>query len=1661
MFHPKSLPLPQLLMLLAFTFQTFYPTMAWALADGPDQPDFAAYEDFDAPDMVNLATGDFTYNIPLLNVPSPEGGFQIPLSYHAGIELNEEATWVGLGWSLNPGAINRKVSCYPDDYNGQVASTQLNNPGTSGYFFSSFDGINQRYYDSNRGWGGAGSFSFFNWDQTGSIGISAFGLKIKDGKATFNALELAQQTAKMALNVATNSQLGRLGINTNSALFQSANMGGALFARAASGTAPTDRMGLWSFQYGSYSTNFLGTSTSYTWKYFLNYNGDDSNYGTLYLGDMPYQESANPLSINSTSMKVCNNSSSTAPNDGISNTVRYYSGNNVNPSSDMWIDGSGDYANDYHPTHLAYDNYAVLGKGIGGLIKPYREDFGSLSNPVLSSSNHFCYVGPRFLPRSDYKVQFKYEGDFSNSYTHHNPSSDLNKKPFPFTVDDTQNSNTEHAPVVTAVDPEAYVNYPACTNCVPTLSAYNPYYSSAARTEGNRNGRYQNRLARRRHIDWFTNSEITNGFAASKGFLNTHQGYDRTTNAQTGRNVPSAGIGGFSITNENGLTFHYALPVYNKQEAFLAKDGNTTRKKTDNNWYATTWLLTGITGPDFVDRGTIGIIDPNDWGYWVKLDYGQFATDYFWRSPYWGFNDRGSCKIGKKETYYLNTISTRSHTAMFIKSLRSDGKSYYESDGLYNTVSYAVEGPGNSHKPSSSLKLDDIYVLANEDYKDLTQSAASGGLGLNQAGSAAYDSELKNSDSYNTVWDSHDLTSTTLQQFLTDRQLQRIHFNYDYRLCNKTYNSFDFDASGNAPIYDAATAPASTQNLKGKLSLISLEMHGRNDQSNLPDYIFTYGRAATYGLPEGDNPDYDPDKYDGYGMYKQGGGNCAVPSIHTSEKKADQWCLTEVLTPLGSKVTVEYERDSYSEINGLPVKSNSPARLSKLTDVGTGSIPFVRDYVSVCADNFGTNANLADYFNIGDEIGFWNGSAYAFNAKITGFGNGKIYLDNTSWNGGVSDAIAEARVFTEKKYGGGLRVKNISISEDDGSTYTTSYLYTKNGSGSGVTSGVASYEPISDRATNHADFDFYKQYDHPFSTILYSDVSVITGRPGDAVYKENQRSSYHFVTPKQTMISTSKDMVKADGYCHTQTLTNFSQIPWYSGWGTFNTIVNTAGIGNLDTVKYYNEFGHLQSKTVFEYTDNAYSMDYPDNLGSYTECTLLWEVINCNILSTTSPCNGKKLKIMQSYKLRRPSILKSVTTYEDRLISKKEILNYDYISGEALSTRSTYGGIEVYEDEYIPAYVKYPSLGSKIFDPANKNVLKPRAASYAYVRRSYNTRNLLGTSVTTWANDHKYRAFSGSAYVSQALPVNSAPYQSVWLPKQEFTWKSIVEENGTIKSGATDPEKFVDFNWSSNNQDPHWKKTSEINLYDHFSNALEVSDISNTSASSKYNYGHSYLGGSCANAKYVAWCFSGAEDKSPDPGYFYGEVGGASTQFLSTTYAHTGNYCSAVPQGQTGFRFQVQTSDLPVSPAYRASVWIHKSSLSSARLYCKYTNGNYVAYTTSATNPSAIEQAGDWYQFKLDVDVTNLIANTTLEFGVENIGGNVVFSDDFRTHPINSPITTSVYDAKTGLVMATLNGDNYASKFEYDASGRVTTVYKETKSGFVRTMKKTYHYARQ
>ena len=87
------------------------------------------------------ADGGVGFSIPVGTVSGRNGfDFPINLNYGAGIKLNQEASWVGLGFSLGFGAVSRSPIGVPDDYLRGWLNGGQDDFGDQDYYSISFPG---------------------------------------------------------------------------------------------------------------------------------------------------------------------------------------------------------------------------------------------------------------------------------------------------------------------------------------------------------------------------------------------------------------------------------------------------------------------------------------------------------------------------------------------------------------------------------------------------------------------------------------------------------------------------------------------------------------------------------------------------------------------------------------------------------------------------------------------------------------------------------------------------------------------------------------------------------------------------------------------------------------------------------------------------------------------------------------------------------------------------------------------------------------------------------------------------------------------------------------------------------------------------------------------------------------------------------------------------------------------------------------------------------------------------------------------------------------------------------------------------------------------------------------------------------------------------------
>lgn len=852
---------------LLFTFATniFAPTVSWALTSGPTAPEATSFEPVDTTDMISLSTGDLVYNIPLLEVPGPGGGYPLALSYHAGIMPNEESSWVGLGWSLSPGAITRNVNGFADDHKNVNNSTRYFWEGgeTETYKVgvtvglagtpASFSAGLAFSQDTYRGFGVGGYMGVGSaiggegspFGVKGTIGVSPYGdhyatagLEASSGQTTGGAIDLS-----IGMSVSTNFEtvattnyasmdVGPLGVTMRSGsqgVTTNVSVAGVSFVQNSN-----------SGRVSSYSDGFsfpipiipgkLSLSFGYEYeRYWIDELDNVTTNGALYYQPFFY----NP------GIKFFDN----VAYDSYSLFDHELPGGIIdNPDPEKVLGGS----------FPSYDNYAVHAQGLAGQMRPYQfhRHLKSRNKHNKNAEGEKVYeMVQYYLGNNPMEPSFRFINDFSNRFEY-----------------------TDFGTIRHLANDATPFEYNFGGTVIKGESGSEPYNNNV--------------LPGSRHIEWLTNSDIlnrTDKFVQSKFVETRSTGFARADKSD-------ALIGGFVITNESGIKYHFALPAYSYKEYFYSE--NNTKGQTYNEYkkpepYAYTWYLTAITGPDYVDRNGNGRLDDLDWGYWVEFEYGKWTEVYHWRNPAEGMrsdvdSDFENFSEGRKELYYLDAIRTKTHTALFFKDIRNDAKSaleflpnigndkelvadaakaggftprearcdcikmHFELDDL-DVITYADNGYINYKPlPTSTLKLSSIVLIDNKSLNQISL-AKTGGASFEQRQTYTWTVESNDYPSdreqcnFSPITIDHHLYRNVydIEDFRSDLQtnaLRVIEFGTDYSLLPETSNSFDFFLIDDT----SPSVDDSYYTRTGKLTLNEIKFFGKQKADLMPSLKFNY-----------------------------------------------------------------------------------------------------------------------------------------------------------------------------------------------------------------------------------------------------------------------------------------------------------------------------------------------------------------------------------------------------------------------------------------------------------------------------------------------------------------------------------------------------------------------------------------------------------------------------------------------------------------------------------------------------------------------------------------------------------------------------------------------------------------------------------------------------
>ncbi len=1722
-----------ILTLLIIITQTFSPTISYALTSGPTSPEATSFEPIDTTDMVNTLTGDFTYNMPLLEVPGPEGGYPLSLSYHAGIQPNEEASWVGLGWTLNPGAISRNVNGYPDDFN------DINQ-----FVRSYWSGGSTKTVGVDVGIGfGPASVSFglsFSQDTYKGFGVGmSAGLGISVSGSPFNI------GVSVGVSPYGDSYAGlNIGVSTGSASGQGIGLGAGIGISTNFESVSANGGAGISYTAGNTSFSLLGASISSSGgKASMSIGGGASSINNANQGKIQTESSGWSFSIPLPGISIGVSSNytrywsdetegvyvsgslyapATAPN--LDNHA-YDTYHTLDPSSldPVFLLG----APDPDPDRVSggvfpnFDDYSVTAQGLSGTMRPYAYQAVLYSQNVINNNDHSDDIVTRPTSANRQNANgyaFRFDNDFSNSYrqAHTKPS-------------------------------DSYFNFDS------------PQYGDNDGDFGYDNSK--NELIGSKSIKYFTVEQIISQYAKSQGFSSYAGEMDLSIDK-------AKKIGGFMITNASGVTYHYALPAYSFNEIVYTEKidrsgGLKFNKLSKPSKYAYTWYLTAITGPDYVDRNNDGMVNANDWGYWVKFDYGKWSSYYNWRNPSEGFNkdidsDFQSYSSGNKDVYYLNTVRTRSHVAIFEKSDRADSKS------ITTDSFWANSGiPTDNGSTVSTLKLSKVYLLKAEDYDAINNSGNNPDfpeLSFDPITAKSrvpdWNVELRSDfllfstlmQSKANVIDSKDIVE--VYDAIKEKSIRSIRFNYDYSLCYGVPNSYD--TNGNR--YYPNNANTLNYQRLGKLTLLSVENLGKNDSRIAPPTEFEYDldptlaqnndnitiadsggiRRIQVNAPEkfdsGDilkfhlgnseyfcvllkksanifdvkyigqapiqtasgiinavktkNPPYNKDAVDAWGLYKSDyTGASSIDNLNrlttsVSNKSTDVWSLRKIKTQLGADINIDYEGDDY---NSSVMNRNKSFIISNLTNLGNNNFSF---------DINSPGIDISEFAAIGDKIDILllrkftfpgNSTFYSFNnvknpvtdrPVIVAMGSNRITIkvspqfnNQITDNGSGNNAILTGNVIirdNDHNFGGGIRVKEISIGSSDGYIKKTHYNYKIPvfASSQSMSSGVTSYEPTIFDVTNAASvisgvqpndaIDAVRQYKSLLHRDIYYLLSLARSLPAPGVMYEYVQVTDETIDPdgRHTEIpgSTSYQYEVFNSGMLGRKEYNLERP---NGGKIVNMAIKdyTSRIGNLKRVITYDNAGNKLTEIINHYlhdplVDKSFETQvsqYDLLLAGYHNQGVIQERYGDSRFIKTSVSYGYKTAYFSGYQTVvsgndfYPAIQTGVTQidYKNGTKVQQENLSYDFYNGLVSKVLTTDGYGNRFVNETVPAYRIYPEMGLRVNEAANgkrKNMLTQQAVNKIY-KVDFNNQpiGLLSATAQTWGVDIPViDPFGDNTTIGQA---------DIWRKKANYSW---VPE-GSSTNNITAIGSFQDyFTGGANN--PSWKQTSEIKLYDVYSHALEATDINKKYAATKMGHNSSKVILSGGMARYAEIAYSGAEDGFIKNGetVFGGNVKTGNGAVVSTT-AHTGIKSLSLPGSGKGFTYAVSTAELdPNRRSYSVSAWVKPEAgdISGARLFYQVDNG-----TETYNNPTFQKQAAGWYLLEMTIPAS-AVNNGTLNVGVKNLGTSNVYVDDFRFHPVDAVTTAYVYN-QFGELSHVLDNNNLFVKFEYDNAGKLAKTYKE------------------
>jgi len=906
---------------------------------GPKQPEFSNFGGVPQDGFVNEFDGSFNYSIDIFEVPGPEGtSFPIRLSYASGVKPDEEASWVGLGWILNNGSIVRNVRGYPDDYNGDKVRF-----------------INKKKPIYNLSFGITPSPEFFSFDNEYLPNILLLNYTIQYNSQTgFNKTWNLGWSAKLSQNLSLNlnysisnggnafgydvianigdifnkNEINRTDQNSNK-MFDINSLTNSLQSIANSKKLNPASS---NYSIGSSAFNYPSINLSSYVSAYIQGSYDVRIDGFPHLG-------AKLKLTGSIGIHNFTNSDISKPTYGY-----MYSGNSEeseNGMMDYYSEGNQPLQEKEKYLNIPFansDQFVVMGAGLSGGFKLFQKNVGSFK-PNKINSIMLNAKGGFSTGFGLFNLGFGYDLGLGAQIYELNGIADGIKKYNSFTKQNVMfRFNNDKAGSIQITDDIHDLPIASQSNYLlyNTINLNNVYNKMTAPFDVNSSSNIKFNLIKE-HKQGFSEYLSSNDYTKPTGltqdvnlktnYYNAYKNDDvRQEESQSEGDELDSRIRNFEITNKDGLIYTFGLPIYSRKErnfnyllnntkpdsenlVFSDIDVNTADYVTgteQNPPYASTYLLTSITGQNYIDRLNDGP-SYDDIGGWVRFKYEKTTTSnnlydsldsregtqsyYKWRIPYYGMNfqlnsisdiddNMGSVLSGEKEIYFLDTIETKTHIAIFHKSPREDA---------YQALPFSESELNDMTKTELQY-----YINTNRSY--LLDSA-----------------RMMKLDSIRLFFKNNSLDSE-------DWILQKVaNFEYDYSLCGNVINNIGTSVE------------------KGKLTLKKMWIENFDVKEHLINpYMFEYEHPnyTTKPYPSkyvslkvtstaDENPEYNPDNIDAWGFYQidnpDGKSRKAqlknfVNQQPPTDFDPSAWNLKQVRLPSGGEIHIQYEQNEYLHV---------------------------------------------------------------------------------------------------------------------------------------------------------------------------------------------------------------------------------------------------------------------------------------------------------------------------------------------------------------------------------------------------------------------------------------------------------------------------------------------------------------------------------------------------------------------------------------------------------------------------------------------------------------------------------------------------------------------------------------------------------------------------